>query len=115
MPGATSNTVFGDENADGYNTFRVAQIIRDPAGVPVLNPEFIAPCLNLAHSEQLMRLLRRQIEILANKANTLSAERRQRGKVQADFGPTETFRFWLLHTVNSFLPEIKHFYKVRRG
>ncbi len=107
--------LFGNDNRDGYDTFRIAEVIRDATGNPILNPEFIAPCLNLAHSDYLMRLLRRQIEILANKANVLSGERRQRGKVQADFGPTETFRFWLLHTVNSFLPEVKHLYRVRQG
>ena len=59
--------------------------------------------------------MRRQIEILATKSGTLSAPRRQRGKVTAEFNPSETANFWLLHTVNSYLPELKHIWKVRRG
>jgi type VI secretion system protein ImpJ len=107
--------LFGDEYRDGYSSLRIAQIIRNSAGIPVVNQQFVAPCLDLAHSEFLMRILRRQIEILATKIGTLSAGRRERGKAKADFSASETANFWLLHTVNSYLPEIKHIYKVRHG
>jgi type VI secretion system protein ImpJ len=60
-------------------------------------------------------LLRRQIEILATKSAALSAPRRERGKLLAEFSPSETANFWLLHTVNSYLPELKHIWKVRHG
>jgi len=111
----TFRLLFGDEYRDGFASFRVAQIIRNAAGIPILNPKFVAPCLNLASSDYLNMLLRRQIEILATKSSTLSAPRRARGKVLADFSPSETANFWLLHTVNSYLPELKHIWKVRHG
>jgi type VI secretion system protein ImpJ len=85
------------------------------AGLPILNPRFVAPCLNLASSPYLNMLLRRQTEILATKSASLSAPRRQRGKVLAEFSPSETANFWLLHTVNSYLPELRHIWKVRHG
>lgn len=107
--------LFGNENLDGYSVIRVAQATRSGAGIPIVKQEFVAPCLDIAHSEYLMRLLRRQIEILANKCATLSQSRRQRGKALADFNASETAVFWLLHTVNSYLPELKHIYKIRRG
>ena len=111
----TFRLLFGDEYRDGFSCFRIAQISRNAAGLPILNPQFVAPCLNLASSRYLMMLLRRQIEILANKSSALSAPRRQRGKVLAEFSASETAHFWLLHTVNSFLPELKHIWKVRQG
>jgi type VI secretion system protein ImpJ len=111
----TFRLLFEDEFRDGFSAFRIAQVIRNAAGVPILNSRFIAPCLNLASSEYLTMLLRRQIEILATKSATLSAPRRQRGKVLAEFSPSETANFWLLHTVNSYLPELKHIWKVRHG
>jgi type VI secretion system protein ImpJ len=111
----TFRLLFGDEYRDGFASLRIAQIIRNAAGVPILNPKFVAPCLNLASSDYLNMLLRRQIEILATKSSTLSAPRRARGKVLADFSPSETANFWLLHTVNSYLPELKHIWKVRHG
>jgi type VI secretion system protein ImpJ len=111
----TFRLLFGDEYRDGFTSFRIAQVIRNAAGIPILNPKFVAPCLDLASSDYLNMLLRRQIEILATKSSTLSAPRRARGKVLADFSPSETASFWLLHTVNSYLPELKHIWKVRHG
>lgn len=111
----TFRLLFGGEYRDGFSSLRVAQIVRNAAGIPMLSPQFVAPCLDLAASDYLSMLLRRQIEILANKSATLSAPRRQRGKVLAEFTAAETAQFWLLHTVNSYLPELKHIWKVRRG
>jgi type VI secretion system protein ImpJ len=111
----TFRLLFEDEYGGGHSMFRIAQVIRNAAGMPILNPRFIAPCLNLTSSTYLSGLLRRQIEILATKSATLSAPRRQRGKVLAEFAPSETANFWLLHTVNSYLPELKHIWKVREG
>lgn len=111
----TFRLLFDDEYRGGFSMFRIAQLSRNAAGVPILNPKFIAPCLNLASSAYLTMLLRRQIEILATKSATLSAPRRQRGKLLAEFSPSETANFWLLHTVNSYLPELKHIWKVRQS
>jgi type VI secretion system protein ImpJ len=111
----TFRIVFEDEYRDGFASLRIAQVIRNAAGIPILNPRFVAPCLDLASSSYLSMLLRRQIEILATKSTSLSGPRRQRGKVLAEFSPSETANFWLLHTVNSYLPELKHIWKVRHG
>jgi len=111
----TFRLLFEDENRDGFSALRIAQLTRNAAGVPILNPRFIAPCLNLASSYYLTTLLRRQIEILATKSGALSAPRRQRGKLVAEFSASETANFWLLHTVNSYLPELKHIWRVRQG
>ena len=111
----TFRLLFGDEYRDGFSALRIAQVTRNAAGIPILNPRFIAPCLNLGSSNYLSMMLRRQIEILATKSATLSGPRRQRGKITADFSPSETANFWLLHTVNSYLPELKHIWKVRKG
>src|SRR5215467_12349072 len=111
----TFRLVFGDEYLDGFSKLRIAQVVRNPAGISVLNPQFIAPCLNLASSSYLTTLLRRQIEILATKSAALSAPRRQRGKLTAEFSTSETASFWLLHTVNSYLPELKHIWRIRQG
>lgn len=111
----TLRVLFEDEYRDGFSTLRIAQVTRNAAGIPILNPKFVAPCLNLASSSYLNMLLRRQIEILATKSAALSGPRRQRGKITAEFSPSETANFWLLHTVNSYLPELKHIWKVRKG
>ena len=107
--------LFGTEFRDGYSTLCVAQLERSATGVPTLRPAFVAPCLDLASSEYLVGLLRRQVEILLTKSATLSGPRRERGAAAAGFSGSETDKFWLLHTVNSYLPELKHIFKTRHG
>jgi type VI secretion system protein ImpJ len=111
----TFRLLFDDEYRDGFSALRIAQVVRNAAGIPILNTRFIAPCLDLGSTNYLGMLLRRQIEILATKSATLSGPRRQRGKIVAEFSPSETANFWLLHTVNSYLPELIHIWKVRKG
>jgi type VI secretion system protein ImpJ len=102
------------QNMEGFTTLRIARINRKD-GSYALDTDFIAPCVDIASSEQLMMLVRRMIEILATKSESLNANRRQRGQDLADFSVSETAHFWLLHTVNSCLPELKHIWTVRRG
>jgi type VI secretion system protein ImpJ len=107
--------VFGGEFRDGFTSLRIAQVGRNAVGAPILNPTFAAPCLDLASSDYLMSLLRRQVEILLTKSSLLSGPRRERSKMMAEFTASETANFWLLHTVNSYVPELRHIYKVRHG
>jgi type VI secretion system protein ImpJ len=103
------------ENRDGFTAMRIAQVSRNAAGKYILNPRFIPPCLDISASEYLMMLLRRQIEVLAAKAGALSQPRRERGRDLADFTTSEVSSYWLLHTINSNLPELKHIWGVRKG
>jgi type VI secretion system protein ImpJ len=107
--------LFEGENLDGFTSMRVAQIIRNAAGVFVLSPNFIPPLLDISASDYLLILARRQVEILTAKSLSLAVPRREKGREVADFTTSEVASFWLLHTVNSFLPELKHIWKVRRG
>jgi len=106
--------LFEGQNIEGFATLRIARVIRKD-GLFALDPDFIAPCLDISSSDQLMMLLRRMIEILVTKIESLNANRRQRGRDLADFSVSETAHFWLLHTVNSCLPELKHIWSVRHG
>ena len=106
---------FGMEFRDGLSSLRIAQLQRSASGAPVVRPTFVAPCLDLASSDYLMSLLKRQVEVLVTKSGSLSGPRRQRGKLLAEFQASETANFWLLHTVNSYLPELRHIYKTRHG
>jgi type VI secretion system protein ImpJ len=103
------------ENLDGFTSLRIAQVARNQAGAYILNPQFVAPCLNIASSEHLMMLVRRQIEVLTAKGSSLAMPRREKGRGLADFTTSEVASYWLLHTVNSYMPELRHIWKVRRG
>jgi type VI secretion system protein ImpJ len=107
--------LFGGQNLDGYNALRIAQVIRTETGSLALKPDFVAPCLNIATSEHVMIVLRRLIELLATKRGMVAASRKQRGPSLADFNVSDTAHFWLLHTINTFTPALKHFWNTRRG
>jgi type VI secretion system protein ImpJ len=107
--------LFGGEHRDGFSCLRIAQVVRNVAGAYVLKPTHIAPCLNIAHNSYLMGLLRRQIEVLATKSASISTMRRERGKGLADFTASEVANLWLLHTINTYIPELRHIWKVRHG
>jgi type VI secretion system protein ImpJ len=107
--------LLGGESLDGFTCMRIAQISRNPAGAYILSPKFIPPLLDIVASDYLMMLARRQVEVLTAKSSSLALPRRAKGRDVADFTTTEVANFWLLHTVNSYLPELKHIWKVRRG
>jgi len=103
------------ERQDGLTVLRIAQITRNQKGEYILCPKFIPALLDIAASEYLMMLARRQIEILTSKSASLATPRREKNRDLADFSISEVAQFWLLHTVNSYLPDLKHIWKTRRG
>jgi type VI secretion system protein ImpJ len=107
--------LFEGESLEGFSRMRIAQIARNASGAYVVGPKFIPPLINVAASDYLMVLARRQVEVLTAKASSLGRPHRQRGQDRPDFTTTEVADFWLLHTVNSCLPELRHIWKVRRG
>jgi type VI secretion system protein ImpJ len=113
---ATKNfrLVFAGESLDGSAFIRLARITRSPAGTYILRSEFIPPALSLDTSDYLLLMLRRLIELLAAKSGALSSMRRQAGRSLAEFGHSDTANFWLLHTANTYLPQLKHLWIARR-
>jgi type VI secretion system protein ImpJ len=107
--------VFEGEPVDGFTVLRIAQVVRDEAGAYELNPRFIPPLLDITASERLLMLTRRQIEILSGKAAMLASRRRQKTREVADFTNFEVTNFGLLQTANTYLPDLEHIWKVRRG
>jgi len=106
--------VFGGESLDGTSFLRIARVTRSPAGTYILRGDFVPPSLSVDSSDYLLLMLRRLIELLAAKAGSLSNMRRQKGRSVADFGPGDLANFWLLHTVNNYLPQLKHLWVARR-
>jgi type VI secretion system protein ImpJ len=114
---ATKNfsLLFGGQSLDGFVALQIARVVRTEAGKYTLDPAFIAPCLDMASSDYLMNLLRREIEILVSKGDSLNANRRQGGENLADFNASEAGNFWFLNVVNSSVPELQHICNVRHG
>jgi type VI secretion system protein ImpJ len=107
--------LFEGESTEGSVVLRVARLTKTPAGVYQLLPAFVPPLVDLQASEYLMATARRIVEILSAKSTQLSGMRRQKNQSLADFGIADVASFWLLYTINSHMPSLRHIYETRRG
>ncbi len=102
--------IFDDELRDGFTTLKIAELGRTPTGQLRLIDEYIPPVLNVSANSWLESMLRQFVEILVAKSGSLGEQRRQRQAGLADFTTSDTGVFWLLHTVNSAIPAITHYF-----
>ena len=103
------------ENREGSTALRIGTVRKTPAGLIRMEPRFVAPLLNMRTSDFLMAIARRLVEILSAKSSTLSGMRRQKNQSLADFTSSDIASFWLLYTINTFLPQFRHIFETRGG
>ncbi len=97
--------IFAGESLEDKIWIKIAQLGRTAAGTIMLHDAYIAPGITLSASTTLMAILHRVLEMLAAKSTALSQQRRH----ISEFGSSDIANFWLLHTVNSFIPILSHF------
>jgi type VI secretion system protein ImpJ len=103
------------EASEGYSTMPLARLVRDAAGTVTLDRAFVPPLLAVGTSPTLRALARRIVERVAARAASLAGARRQRNQGLADFSVTDVASFWLLYTLNTHLPLLRHLDEVRDG
>ncbi|WP_373061922.1 type VI secretion system baseplate subunit TssK [Gemmatimonas sp.] len=103
------------ESLEGYTAMPIARLRRAASGDVTLDSQFVPPLLDLSASEVMMGMMRRLTERLSARSASLSGSRRQRNQGLADFTVADVGSFWLLYTVNTHLPAIRHLHEVRRG
>lgn len=103
------------ESLEGTSALRVARVRRSATGAYELDPQFVPPIVDIQASDYVMSITRRLVEIVSAKSTTLAGTRRQKNQSLAEFGVADIASFWLLYTINSFFPELRHIYETRRG
>jgi type VI secretion system protein ImpJ len=98
----------GGELREGVTALQAARVKRMPAGDFVAQSGFVPPLINLHASQHLRSITRRLVELLAAKSSQLSDQRRHKNQILADFTASDVPNFWLLYTINSFLPVLNH-------
>jgi type VI secretion system protein ImpJ len=96
------------ESRDGFLTLPVATIVRDADGRFMLAADFAPPSLTAAACGQLPGILQGLVELLAAKSAALTDQTRQRSGGVVEFGASDAGSFWLLNTVNTYLPLVAH-------
>ena len=97
-----------NENIEGSVLLPLAQIERTEAGGYRLDPNYVPPLLNIGSNDLITGILRGQIETLVSRSSQLAGSRRQRNQSLADFSASDIANFWLLYTINSHLPVLRH-------
>lgn len=103
------------ESLEGSSVLRIARVVREPTGDYQLEPRFVPPLIDITASDYLLAIARRLVEILTAKSSVLADTRRQRSRSLADFGISDVANFWLLYTVNTHLPQLRHLFETCRG
>ncbi|HNU07733.1 MAG TPA: type VI secretion system baseplate subunit TssK [Pyrinomonadaceae bacterium] len=103
--------IFDDEVRDGFTSMKIAELKRTPTGQLQINEDYIPATLKTSSSAWLVSMLRQLVEILNTKSGSLGEQRRQRNASLADFTTSEVAVFWLLHTINSAIPTMAHFFR----
>ncbi len=103
--------IFDAELRDGFTSLKIAELVRTPTGQLKISEDFIPPTLKASSSVWLVNMLRQLVEILITKSGSLGEQRRQRNASLADFTTSEVAVFWLLHTINSSIPAMAHYFR----
>lgn len=103
------------EVGEGMTSIKLARVRKDEAGQFELDHSFVPPLLDIASNEHIMGLTRRTVELLAAKSSNLAGMRRQKNLSLADFTAGDIANFWLLYTINSSLPVVRHAFESRHG
>jgi type VI secretion system protein ImpJ len=103
--------IFDDELRDGFTSIKIAELERTPTGHLKISEEYIPPILKVSASTWVVNMLRQMVEILITKSGSLGEQRRQRNASLADFTTSEVAVFWLLHTINSSIPTMAHYFR----
>jgi type VI secretion system protein ImpJ len=93
----------------------IARVVRDGSGHFAYDPGFVPPILQISASQRLMTMVQRLIEILDEKAATISRGSSRGAQIGTEFSTREIANFWLLHAVNSALPSLRHHLIAKHG
>lgn len=99
------------EAHEGSSLMPVARVRRSASGALELDPTFVPPIVDIAASDHILGIARRLVEGLSARSAELSGMRRARNRGLAEFGRSDTAHFWLLYSVNTFLPTFRHLYE----
>lgn len=103
--------IFDDELRDGFTSIKIAELQRTPTGQLKLSDDYIPPVLKVSASVWIVNMLRQLVEILITKNGSLGEQRRASNASLADFTTSEVAVFWLLHTINSSIPTMSHYFR----
>ena len=93
----------------------IAQVLRDGRGHLIYDEDFIPTCLRLSASEPLMLLVKRLLETIGEKSNTISRSARRQGRFEAGSSALDVANYWFLHALHSAISPLQHLSTTRHA
>jgi type VI secretion system protein ImpJ len=97
------------ENREGSVVLGFTRILRSETGMYSIDPTYIPPLIDIHAHPTLKRTLSNLVELLVARSAQISGGRRAKNASLADFTASDVANFWLLYTINSHLPVLRHF------
>ncbi len=97
------------ENRDGHFCVPILRLVKNAVGEWTVDHDYVPPSMEIRAAGALSILIRRILDILQVKSQTLTATHRERAHSVVEFGISDVSTFWLLHTVNRNFPLLNHF------
>src|SRR6202012_5668710 len=70
--------LYGEERRDGFDTIRIAQLVRSPNGAVIVKQNYVPPVLRVAASPYLAHGFRSLLTAMTARQRALAESRRQR-------------------------------------
>lgn len=100
--------MFGDERLSDYVAIKVAEIVRDDTGGFLISEPYIPPCLRIDASPFLMSGIRRLLQVMLHRYQSLAEARRQSGSATIEFNAADVTRYLLLSAIGTFISPLQH-------
>ncbi len=113
--------ILDSDDASGLVTLPVARVVRDGRGGFAYDPSWIPPVLQIGASDALLQLLRRILEILEARSDSLSGAASGAPGTPGTPGSGadvharhDVATFWLLHAIHSAIAPLRHHLQVKQ-
>lgn len=107
--------VLGEEALAGYDYLQIARLRQESSGAFMMDDSYIPPCLRISCSTAITGVIRRLLEALHSKSAALSESRSQRAVGLMEYNGADLGSLWLLQAVNSAIPVIDHYFRMRHA
>jgi type VI secretion system protein ImpJ len=100
--------LFDGESTTGFQTLKIAELVRDPQGRVVVSSVFFPTSIRTVAAHGMMLQLKKLMESCLQKSNYLMGQRAQKSTGIAQFNSEAITNYLLLSAINGALPEIIH-------
>ena len=101
------------ESLEGSSVLPVARVRKNAVGEYQLDAQFVPPLVSVGASDHLITMLRQLVETLSARSSALAGVRRHKNVSVAEYSITDVSSFWLLYTINTHFPRLRHLLDTR--